>query len=682
MYRRYRILIKGLPAITPREELTELQFWEATDKTTIGSLSIIQKTQTKTFRYKTFRSLSTAISFKHQVMDLLFTSHLKDLPVTFGAPCEINKKIEHYTQQRYPITYTSKGKGKLQTPAVIPKRIQPSTWKKTRVESPTVLFYHYTPGSAINITSPPQQPNLDPMAYVLIVKLDNFTSEENNTQSLINKPQDFNAFKVEFLRYFSNNNSINWLANTFSTMKQKETEAVTTYLGRFHRNLCQIQAIDANYFTAPQILNQFIRGLCSSILQHVCLLHPVTLQDAVIHARDFESAESEANHAQAVNLVMNGLSELDFKLKQFSDSINQKLEEYLADNHAIYQPPQQCNNSGNTNCFQNQSHLSSSTTPNQSWQPEMRICHNCGKQGHIRVNCHIYSNQQSGNQYRNSNCQFQTPNHYPNQDQTAYLPITQSQIYQPPVYQTPVYQTPVYQPPAIYQLQPQVIYQPQPQIENRPKLEISDGCLPTDSQLLSLVNGITFSEFRHWLCPKPKFSELFNNILSATIMENEFLDAIFPFKLKELAAMPLFSGAALKEKPIMAMNTDAKANGQPIKLILNSGSAGSIITRQLMEQLNCWVDCAASARIITVNRTTKTPIDKINNFPFEINGLITPIKAPSREEPLIELDEKEEKPVWKTYQVSWTDTNHNKLPPILSWDEQEKGKRKQKEELT
>ncbi|KAG9288777.1 hypothetical protein G9A89_023074 [Geosiphon pyriformis] len=66
---------------------------------------------------------------------------------------EINKEIEHYTQQKYPITYTSKDKEKLQTPAVTPKQIQPPTWKKTRVESPTNPSYHYTPGSTINITS-------------------------------------------------------------------------------------------------------------------------------------------------------------------------------------------------------------------------------------------------------------------------------------------------------------------------------------------------------------------------------------------------------------------------------------------------------------------------------------------------------------------------------------------------
>ncbi|KAG9295302.1 hypothetical protein G9A89_021233 [Geosiphon pyriformis] len=66
---------------------------------------------------------------------------------------EINKEIEHYIQQRYPITYTSKSKRKLQTPAVTPRKIQPPTWKKNKVEFPSNPSYHYTLGSAINISS-------------------------------------------------------------------------------------------------------------------------------------------------------------------------------------------------------------------------------------------------------------------------------------------------------------------------------------------------------------------------------------------------------------------------------------------------------------------------------------------------------------------------------------------------
>ncbi|KAG9291762.1 hypothetical protein G9A89_012047 [Geosiphon pyriformis] len=65
---------------------------------------------------------------------------------------EINKEIEHHTQQRYLITYASKGKGKLQTPAVTPRKIQLPAWKKNRVESPSNSSYYYTPGSAINIS--------------------------------------------------------------------------------------------------------------------------------------------------------------------------------------------------------------------------------------------------------------------------------------------------------------------------------------------------------------------------------------------------------------------------------------------------------------------------------------------------------------------------------------------------
>ncbi|KAG9305473.1 hypothetical protein G9A89_021191 [Geosiphon pyriformis] len=124
-------------------------------------------------------------------------------------------------------------------------------------------------------------------------------------------------------------------------MKQEETEAVTTYLGCFYRNLCQIQAINTNYFTAPQIFNQFIHGLRSSILQHVHSLHLGTLQDTVTCTKDFESAESEANHVQAINLVINESFELDSKLEKFCETIHQKIEGYLANNNqTIYQTPQ------------------------------------------------------------------------------------------------------------------------------------------------------------------------------------------------------------------------------------------------------------------------------------------------------------------------------------------------------
>ncbi|KAG9292981.1 hypothetical protein G9A89_016343 [Geosiphon pyriformis] len=278
-------------------------------------------------------------------------------------------------------------------------------------------------------------------------------------------------------------------------------------------------------------------------------MHPADLQAAVINARDFEAAELKANHAQAINLVINGSFELDSKLKQFSNSINQKLEEYLANNQAIYQPPQQCNNQGNTNCFQNQSHLLFLT--NQQWQQKTRVCYYCA--------------------------------------------------------------------------------------------------------------------------------------------------IIFPFELEEPSVTPLFSGATLEEKPITVMYMDAKVDDQSIKLILDTNGA------------------------------TKTPIGEINNLLIEINGIIMPIKVlvikatqyqafignnwlsktnavlnwmtqkltfnqngqhmrvpatcdhfktTNPTTPLIEFEEEKKKLIWEAYQVSWTDKDHNKLLPILLWNDQ--GKEKQK----
>ncbi|KAG9292979.1 hypothetical protein G9A89_016341 [Geosiphon pyriformis] len=196
-------------------------------------------------------------------------------------------------------------------------------------------------------------------------------------------------------------------------------------------------------------------------------MHPTDFQAAVTNTRDFEAAEFEANHAQAVNLVMNGLPKLDSKLKQFSDFINQKLEKYLANNRAIYQPPQQCNNLGITNHLQNQLHLL--LLSNQPWQQEMCICH--------------YYDVQSN------------------------------------------------------------------------KLETNQP------------------------------STLTSNIPPATITEDKLLDTIILFELEEPSITLLFSKATLEEKPITAMYTDAKIDGHPIKLILDSGSVGSIITRQFMDQL-------------------------------------------------------------------------------------------------
>ncbi|KAG9304842.1 hypothetical protein G9A89_020533 [Geosiphon pyriformis] len=174
-----------------------------------------------------------------------------------------------------------------------------------------------------------------------------------------------------------------------------------------------------------------------------------------------------------------------------------------------------------------------------------------------------------------------------------------------------------------------------------------------------------------------KQQTLTSNILSATITNNKSLAAIFLFEIEEPSSTPVLNGAALDKKPITTIYTNAKVDGRQ-------------------------VNRAASARIITANGATKTPIGKIDDFPFEVNGIMTPIKVlvmeatqyqalgqhicvPAmcgyfktslREKLLIKLEEEKEKPIWEAYQVSWANADHNKLPPILSWD----NKKKKKEE--
>ncbi|KAG9294082.1 hypothetical protein G9A89_015492 [Geosiphon pyriformis] len=51
-----------------------------------------------------------------------------------------------------------------------------------------------------------------------------------------------------------------------------------------------------------------------------------------------------------------------------------------------------------------------------------------------------------------------------------------------------------------------------------------------------------------------------------------------PTEELELVETLLFNRAVLESKPITVIYTNVKVNSQPIKLILDSGLAGSIIT--------------------------------------------------------------------------------------------------------
>ncbi|KAG9305978.1 hypothetical protein G9A89_009302 [Geosiphon pyriformis] len=339
---------------------------------------------------------------------------------------------------------------------------------------------------------------------------------------LINKSVTFDVFKMEFLKYFSNHNSINCLANTLTIIKQEETEAITTYLKCFHRNFLSMD------YTVV-FSNAYVQCTCKLFKTH-------------------NSANISSINDTAI---------------------------ILSSNISI----------GNT-C-----NLSTTTITNNL-------------SGTSNLNTII---KLSSNNIRKF------------------------------------------------------------QIKSYSKLEIGNSCLLTDPHLLITPEDALSNN------QKTNHNQtLTNNILPAIVIENKSLTAIFLFKIEELSEISLFSGAALKKKPITVMYTNAKIDDHIIKLILDSGSAGSIITKQLMNQL--------------ANRTTKTPFGEIDNLLIKVNGIIILIKLSKinatfdwtiQKLQLISTTYGYFKP--KTYQVFWANKNHNELPPILTWDNNRK--RKQKEKL-
>ncbi|KAG9291436.1 hypothetical protein G9A89_021855 [Geosiphon pyriformis] len=114
----------------------------------------------------------------------------------------------------------------------------------------------------------------------------------------------------------------------------------------------------------------------------------------------------------------------------------------------------------------------------------------------------------------------------------------------------------------------------------------------------------------------------------AQIAQNANLSDIFPFEFEANESSFLLSNAAVNEqKAITAMYTEATVERKPIHLILDSGSAGSIITYQLMQQFKQNVDRPAQTVIVTADGMKKTPIREIDDFPFSINEITIPVKV-------------------------------------------------------
>ncbi|KAG9297991.1 hypothetical protein G9A89_018819 [Geosiphon pyriformis] len=104
----------------------------------------------------------------------------------------------------------------------------------------------------------------------------------------------------------------------------------------------------------------------------------------------------------------------------------------------------------------------------------------------------------------------------------------------------------------------------------------------------------------------------FNNIIPpAQIAQNANLSDIFSFKFEANESPFLLSNAAVNEQ----------------KAITAIGSAGSIITYQLIQQLNQNVDRPAQAVIVIADGMKKTPVGEIDNFLFTIDRITISVKV-------------------------------------------------------
>ncbi|KAG9306964.1 hypothetical protein G9A89_000878 [Geosiphon pyriformis] len=126
----------------------------------------------------------------------------------------------------------------------------------------------------------------------------------------------------------------------------------------------------------------------------------------------------------------------------------------------------------------------------------------------------------------------------------------------------------------------------------------------------------------------PKSNPSNHTIPPAQIAQNANLLDIFLFKFKANESPFLLSNAAVNEqKAITAMYTEAIVKGKPICLILDSESAESIITYQLMQQLKQNINRPAQTVIVTADDIKKTPVREIDDFFFTIDGITIPVKV-------------------------------------------------------
>ncbi|KAG9289377.1 hypothetical protein G9A89_007938 [Geosiphon pyriformis] len=384
------------------------------------------------------------------------------------------------------------------------------------------------------------------------------------------------AFKTAFLEQFTDNNTSITLQNRFRNIKQELSKSVMTYIGRFNkllRQICQLKTND--YYSNAQILDQFIAGLKDKLIKKVRPYAPEDLNSAIQHAKRYKMAIEEANCTKLVNLAIG-----ETNINHSKDEIKITLHHFLITSLRI-----------------------AITVKSLATGKEIAESYNkTNKIGVINVTLH-HSNLIINHHYQLTI--YQDPNTQPIQQQ-----------YQQPLIQH--YQVPAQRLITQNQFTPQNRYQ-----INHYHTQPSYLTIPEKQNFhyTALLEGRAAAQ-------QQNLSYTPTTIPPAKIAENANLSDIFLFKFEANESPFLLSNAAAnKQKAITVMYTEAEVKRKSIRLILDSGSTGSIITYQLIQQLKKNVDQPAQTIIVTANGMKKIPVGKIDNFPFTINGITIPVKV-------------------------------------------------------
>jgi hypothetical protein len=80
-------------------------------------------------------------------------------------------------------------------------------------------------------------------------------------------------------------------------------------------------------------------------------------------------------------------------------------------------------------------------------------------------------------------------------------------------------------------------------------------------------------------------------------------------------------------KAVEAVYCNATVDNKPIYLILDSGSAGSVMSKSFLQQLGRKIESASTITMINIQGGRSRPLGRVNNIPLQINGVEVPINV-------------------------------------------------------